>query len=65
MPSGPWATVTAPVGGCTTDPDFNAAGSGADGVQYRLPAATRSVEVILNFQGVNPRVIDSMRRLGP
>ena len=59
--TGPFYEITAPVGQCTSDADFNAGGSGADSLRYLLPAGTRSVELSLNFQGVSPRAIDSMR----
>lgn len=59
--AGPHIVHTAPVGACLTDSNFNEAGSGADQVSYLLPAASRSIQVRLNFQAVTPQVVDAMR----
>ncbi len=57
---GPYASVTAPAGAAAMDPAY-ADGSGSDQLSYRLPLDTRSAEVNLHFQAVNPLSIDPMR----
>ncbi len=58
--SGPWVSLTAPVGDCVTDSSYHAADSGADRTRYHLPESAVRAEVRLLFQGVNPRVVQAM-----